>query len=95
MAKSWREKWCKVFLCFLTLLLLSSFSSVTNLDCADADDDGHDEEEDAANEARCDGSSLDILGHGVPSQFTVITLLTRVSTFFTEKFFTEKLCLLG
>ena len=52
----------------LTLLLFSSFSSVTNFDCADADYDGHDEEEDASNEARSDGSSLDILWHGVPSE---------------------------
>ena len=50
----------------LTLLLFSSFSSVTNFDCADADNDGDDEEEDASNETSCDGSSLDILRHGVP-----------------------------
>ena len=52
----------------LTLLLFSSFSSVANFDCADADYDGDDEEEDASNEARSDGSSLDILWHGVPTE---------------------------
>ena len=52
----------------LTLLLFSPFSSVTNFDCADADYDGHDEEEDASNEARSDGSSLDVLRHGVPGE---------------------------
>ena len=52
----------------LTLLLFSSFSSVTNFDCADADYDGHDEEEDASNEARSDGSSLDVLRHGIPGE---------------------------
>ena len=53
---------------YFTLLLFSSFSSVTNFDCADADYDGHDEEEDASNEARSDGSSLDVLRHGVPGE---------------------------
>ena len=53
---------------YFTLLLFSSFSSVTNFDRADADYDGHDEEENASNEARSDGSSLDILRHGVPTE---------------------------
>ena len=50
-----------------TLLLFASLPSVTNLDSAYAHDDGHYEEEDAADETGSDGSPLDVLWHCVPS----------------------------
>ena len=52
----------------LTLLLFPPLPPVADLDGADAHDDGHDEEEDAANQAGRDGAPLHVLRHCISGQ---------------------------
>ena len=58
-----------VSLCLaLTLLLFPPLPPVADLDGADAHNDGHDEEEDSANQAGSDGAPLHVLRHCISGQ---------------------------